>query len=137
MNPEFTCEELIEIPFHDVDAMRVVWHGHYFKYLEIARCSLLRSFNYDYPQMFQSNYLWPVIECKYRFSKPALYGYKLKVVASLAEYENRLKIDYLVLNAESEERLGKGYTVQVAVDAKTHEMCVVSPDILFERLNLK
>ena len=34
-------ETIIEVPFHDVDVMRVAWHGHYVKYFEIARCALL------------------------------------------------------------------------------------------------
>jgi acyl-CoA thioester hydrolase len=33
----------LEIPFHDVDMMQVVWHGHYAKYFEIARCALLEK----------------------------------------------------------------------------------------------
>ena len=37
------AEVVIEIPFHDVDVIGVVWHGHYFKYLEIARCALLEK----------------------------------------------------------------------------------------------
>ena len=24
----------VEVPFHDVDAMNVCWHGHYLKYFE-------------------------------------------------------------------------------------------------------
>ena len=31
----------ILVPFFDVDTMHVVWHGHYIKYLEVARCALL------------------------------------------------------------------------------------------------
>ena len=27
----------ITVPFHDVDMMEVVWHGHYTKYFEVAR----------------------------------------------------------------------------------------------------
>ena len=27
------ADVIIEIPFHDVDTMNVVWHGHYLKYL--------------------------------------------------------------------------------------------------------
>lgn len=26
------ADVIIEIPFHDVDTMNVVWHGHYLKY---------------------------------------------------------------------------------------------------------
>lgn len=29
------AEVLIEVPFHDVDVMKVAWHGHYVKYFEI------------------------------------------------------------------------------------------------------
>ena len=29
----------VTVPFFDVDSMNVVWHGHYVKYLEIARCA--------------------------------------------------------------------------------------------------
>ncbi len=36
-----------EVPFHDVDALRVVWHGHYYKYLELARTALFRSSGLD------------------------------------------------------------------------------------------
>ena len=42
------ADVIIEVPFHDVDTMNVVWHGHYLKYFEIARCKLLDQFHYNY-----------------------------------------------------------------------------------------
>jgi acyl-CoA thioesterase FadM len=39
----------IDIPFQDIDAMEIVWHGNYPRYLEIARCALLDCIDYDYP----------------------------------------------------------------------------------------
>ena len=42
------AEVEIEIPFHDVDVLGVAWHGHYVKYLEIARCALLDQIDYNY-----------------------------------------------------------------------------------------
>ena len=38
-----SAEVEIEIPFHDVDSMKIVWHGNYAKYFEIARCALFES----------------------------------------------------------------------------------------------
>ena len=38
----------LEVQFFDVDSMRVVWHGNYVKYLEVARCELLKLFDYNY-----------------------------------------------------------------------------------------
>ncbi len=34
---DWTAEVTFDIPFHDVDLMGIVWHGHYAKYLEVAR----------------------------------------------------------------------------------------------------
>ncbi|HEY0268186.1 MAG TPA: thioesterase family protein [Methyloradius sp.] len=121
----------VDVPFHDVDAMNVAWHGHYVKYFEIARCALLRIFNYDYPQMQASGYLWPIVECKLKYIKPALYGHHLNVTATLLEHENRIKIGYEIHDATSGERMTKGHTVQIAIDAASFELQFVSPEIVF------
>lgn len=124
----------VEVPFHDVDAMNVAWHGHYVKYFELARCALLRCFDYDYPQMQVSGYLWPIVECHLKYVRPALYSQKLQVEATLMEYENRLRIAYTIRDAGTGERLTKGQTIQVAVDAATRELQFVSPPVVFEKI---
>ncbi len=132
--PELTATIDVEVPFHDVDSMQVAWHGHYVKYFELARCALLRRFDYDYPQMQTSGYLWPIVECHLKYVRPALYGQKLSVQASLLEYENRIKIAYQIRDIESGERMTKGHTIQVAVDAATREFQFVSPPVVFRKL---
>ena len=132
--PELSASVDVEVPFHDVDAMQVAWHGHYVKYFELARCALLRRFDYDYPEMQASGYLWPIVECHLKYVRPALYGQKLSVQATLLEYENRIKIDYRIRDIETGEQLTKGYTIQVAVDATTRELQFVSPPVVFSKL---
>lgn len=124
----------VEVPFHDVDAMNVCWHGHYLKYFECARAALLRAFDYDYPDMRASGYVWPVVEAYLKYVRPAVYGQRLEVRAQLLEYENRLKIGYEIFDCASGTRLTKGYTVQVAVCAETQELQFVSPPVVFEKL---
>ncbi len=126
----------IEIPFHDVDMMEVVWHGHYAKYFEIARCALLEKINYNYPQMRDSGYSWPVIDLRIRYIKPAVFGQIITLRTEIVEWENRLKLDYLIADKHTGSRLTKGYSIQVAVDMKTKEMCFESPVVLFEKLGL-
>ena len=124
----------VEVAFHDVDAMNVVWHGHYVKYFELARCALLRRFDYDYPQMLASGYLWPIVDCRLKYVRPALYGQRLRVEATLVEYENRIKIGYEIRDAATGERLTKGSTIQVAINATTRELQFVSPPIILSNL---
>ena len=126
----------LEIPFHDVDMMAVVWHGHYAKYFEIARCAMLEQINYNYPQMRDSGYAWPVIDLRIRYVKPAVFRQNITITATIVEWENRLKIDYLIIDKDTGARLVKGHSIQVAVDMQTKAMCFESPKILFEKLSL-
>jgi acyl-CoA thioester hydrolase len=132
--PDWQAEVELEVPFHDIDIMGVAWHGHYVKYFEAGRGALLRALDYDYPQMRDSGYIWPVVECQLKYLRPARYGQKLRVKARLLEYENRIKIGYEILDAASGERLTRGYTIQVAVAAASEELQFVSPTALLERV---
>ena len=129
-----TANVIIDVPFFDVDAMQVVWHGHYVKYLEIARCELLRSFNYDYNEMSESGYMWPIVDMSIKYVGSALFARKINVRAMLKEWENRLRIDYLITDIETGKKLTKASTTQVALDINTRQMCFESPAILFEKL---
>lgn len=124
----------IEIPFYDIDRFNIAWHGHYIKYFEIARCALLSTLSYDYDQMQTSGYFWPVVDLRIKYIKPAKFNQKVLVKASIVEYENRLKIQYIIVDKITSERLTKAYTIQVAVDVKTNEMCFASPKMLIDKI---
>lgn len=124
----------IEIPFHDVDVMEVVWHGHYSKYFEVARCRLLDQIDYNYPQMRDSGYSWPVIDLCVRYIQSARFGQKISVTAKVTEWEHRLRIDYAITDSQNGSRIAKGHTCQVAVNMAKNEMCLASPVILQQKL---
>ena len=125
-----SAETELEIPFQDVDPMQVAWHGHYFRYFEAARSQMLRKIDFDYEEMRATDYLWPIIKTEVKFVQAIRYGQRVLVRATLAEWENRLKIDYLIHDLASGARLTKGYTVQCAVHAATGELQLVSPPVL-------
>ena len=129
-----STDVLIKVPFYDVDQMNIVWHGHYIKYFELARCELLDMFNYGYKEMAKNGYGWPVVDLRCKYVKSARFDRMIRINAELVEFENRIKINYVVYDGESGERLTKGYSVQVAVDMETGEMQFVSPPIVKERL---
>ena len=119
----------ILVPFFDVDTMNVVWHGHYVKYLEVARCALLDQIGHNYTAMLESGYAWPVIDMQLRYVRGAVFGQTINVRASLVEWENRLKVNYLITDLASGERLTRASTVQVAVEIATREMQLASPKV--------
>jgi acyl-CoA thioester hydrolase len=129
-------ETTAQVQFFDLDPMEVVWHGHYVKYLEVARSALLDKIDYNYPQMRASGYLWPVIDLQVRFAASARFGDVLKLRAEIVEWENRLKIEYLISADVTGKRLTRATTTQVAVEIVTGEMCFASPPVLFEKLGV-
>ncbi len=126
----------VSVPFHDVDAMEIVWHGHYVRYLELARCAALESIGYGYKDMKASGYSFPVTDLNVRYARPASFGQRLIVRAELTEWENRLRFRYVIRDAETGQRLTRAETVQVAVDLATNELCFVSPLVVFQKLGL-
>jgi len=119
----------MQIPFFDVDMMEIAWHGHYVKYLEVARCALLDRLDHNYLQMRDSGYGWPVIDLQIRYIRPLLFQQRVRVRADLVEWENRLKLNYLITDAATGERLTRASTVQVAVDLASREMQLASPRV--------
>ncbi|CZF83728.1 1,4-dihydroxy-2-naphthoyl-CoA hydrolase [Grimontia celer] len=128
------AEVVIMTSFQDADPMGVIYHGNYFRYFEEARRVMMEKIDYGYLAMSASGYMWPIIDTAVRYVKPIQFNQEIRVTATLTEYENRLRTDYVIYDAESGKRLTKGHTTQVAVSIDEQEMCFVSPKALTDRL---
>lgn len=123
--------------FHDLDPMEIVWHGNYVKYLELARCALLGKFGYDYPQMRDSGYAWPIVDMRLKYVKTTEFGQRIRIRAEIVEWENRLKIEYLISDVVTGNKINKAYTIQVAVDMASREMQYICPAVLWRKLGVE
>jgi acyl-CoA thioester hydrolase len=130
-----SSEVELTIPFHDIDMLGIVWHGHYCKYLEIARCALLDKIDYGYMVMKSTGFIWPIVDLQMRFVHPAKFNQRVRVSAELVEWEYRMKIKYKIYDVQSGEVLAKAHTIQAAVDSVSGEMRYVSPDIFLQKLS--
>lgn len=125
----------IETQFYDLDPMGVVWHGNYARFFEQARCRLLDEIDYNYAQMEASGYMWPVVDMRIKYVRPLKFPQKVTVTATLDDYDNRLKISYVIAD-EDNVVLTKATTTQVAVDMKTEELCLESPAALTDKVKV-
>lgn len=114
-NARLILEYPHHIPFFDVDSMHIVWHGHYIKYLELARCAWLGRLDYGYAQMAAAGYGWPVAQLNLKYVRPARFGHHITIRTGLREYESCLKLDYTIHDRDSGELLTKASTMQIAV----------------------
>ena len=123
-----------EVDFFDVDTYRIVWHGNYAKFFEIARCKLLELIDFTYEDMEKSRFFFPVIDINIRYIKPLIFKQKFVITATLLEWEHKLKIGYVITDKLSGERLTRGTTSQVAVAMPEQIIQYVSPAALTEKV---
>jgi acyl-CoA thioester hydrolase len=131
-----SAEATAKIQFYDVDAMQVVWHGNYARFLELARCALLEKIGYSYPEMALSGYFWPVVDMRIKYVRPVRMAQQIVLTATLLEYENRLRIDYRIADVASGELLSKAQTTQLAVAIGTGQLEFNSPNELVDKVRM-
>lgn len=125
----------IRVPFYDIDLMRVVWHGHYVKYFEEARCAFFESLGMSYLDMEKAGFLLPVVSLEIKYIRPAVFRQRIGVdVAPDPDFENLLKLRYTVVDIETGEKLCKGVTRQAAVDRETRSLRFLLPGPFVRRL---
>jgi len=127
-------ETEITVEFFECDPMNVVWHGNYLNYFETGRRRLLEKIGYDYSDMRESGYAFPVIEAYAKYCAPLQFKDRAVIKAVLVEYENRLKIRFEIRNAQTGLVTTKGETTQMAYDMRANESCFVCPPVLFEKV---
>ena len=131
-----SAEAIAKIQFYDVDAMQVVWHGNYARFLELARCALLEKIGYSYPEMARSGYFWPIVDMRIKYVRPVRMAQQIRLTATLLEYENRLRIDYRIVDAASGDLLSKAQTTQLAVAVGTGQLEFNSPNELVDKVRV-
>lgn len=122
-----SAEISLQAQFYQIDPMNVVWHGNYVQFFEQARSALLGRIGYNYREMEESGFGWPIVDLRVKYVKPITLGQRFIVRATLIEYENRIRIDYRVMDEASGTVLTKAQTTQLAVDIKTGELSFESP----------
>jgi acyl-CoA thioester hydrolase len=123
----------LEVPFRHVDVMGIVWHGHYFAYMEEARTRLLRACGLDGKEWVDSRYALFVIESKCRHVSPLHYGDRIRATAWLKDVKRRIHIAYEITNVTRGRRSARGHTILATTD-RDRGLLLETPDAIQRRL---
>lgn len=130
----FKTETKLTVQFYDLDPMNVVWHGNYLKYLESARCDLLKKIGYDYDNMRADGVVYPIAKMDLKYIKPCKFNQVLFVETIVEELEPSLIIKYNIFDEESGEKVFSAKSMQICVDIKTRESIYSAPEGLKQKL---
>ncbi len=105
------------VPYGDTDKMGVVYYANYFRYFEMLRNELIRSSGKSYKEIEEKDQLmFPVLEANCNYIYPAKYDDVIVIQGALKLIEaNRFKIEYVILNKETNEKLVEGYTWHICI----------------------
>lgn len=129
------CEVRLRVPFHDVDPMRVVWHGHYLKYFEIARDELLRNLGVDLQEYVRETGLaFPIVRSRIKHLRPLVYDDEFFCRATVVEAKRKIIMDFEVRRADDDGVCARGRTEQLAVRYPDMALELSIPDDLRKKL---
>jgi acyl-CoA thioester hydrolase len=123
----------LEIPFHHVDVLGIAWHGHYPKYLDLARTALLRARRLDTEDLRALGFRLMVSESFVHHASPLRYGDRARVSAWFGDVDNRLHIAYQIRNLEGGALAAEAWTDLVTTTADG-TLCLETPPAVLERL---
>jgi acyl-CoA thioester hydrolase len=129
-----SAEIEFNVEFYDVDSMRIVWHGNYIKYFEKVRCVLLNEIGYNYCDMEESGWGFPLAGISVKYVNSLHFQDKVRAKAILTEYENCIRIKYELYNANTGKLCTKGESTQMAVNIATGESSLICPPIFIKKV---
>jgi acyl-CoA thioester hydrolase len=116
---KLTASKEIEIRFHEVDSMKIVWHGTYASYFEDAREVFGKKYSLGYLYIADSGFYAPLVDLRIQYKKPMIYGQKARIDISYRNTEAaKIVFDYEIYDIEDGSLIATGYTVQVFLDAQ-------------------
>lgn len=112
-----TGEIQFRVRYAETDQMGIVYHANYLVWCEMGRTDLIRSLGMTYAEMERSGVALAVSDLSIRFHAPARYDDLIRVRTTLIDLRSRLvAFDYLVSNAETDQRLATAHTRLVSLD---------------------
>jgi acyl-CoA thioester hydrolase len=124
----------VRVRFNEVDALHIVWHGHYANYFEEGRRAFGRRHGIDYTVFLEHRVAVPVVQLHIEFLAPARLPDVLEVTARLLKSEAaRLDFAYEIRRQDEGTLLATGHTMQVFTTPQG-ELLLTWPAFMVERL---
>ena len=109
----------IKVYYKDIDQMGIVYYSRYFEFFEEARTEMLSSIGLDYSNIEENGAMLPVIEAHCEYKKGATFSQDLIVKTYIRELPKvKMKFEYKICPAGSDEILLSGYTVHACTNLK-------------------
>ncbi len=118
-----SAETEIKVRFSEVDSLRIVWHGNYFKYFEEAREAFGKKYDISYLDYLNNKILAPVVHVDCDYKLPLVYGDEAIVKATYQDTEAaKIIINFQIFRKSDYKIIATGQSIQVFLNHKRELM---------------
>lgn len=136
MNKSLTEKIEIKVRFNEADPLGIVWHGHYIRYLEDGREAFGNKYGIGYLDFYNKGYVVPVVKIECDYKRSLRYGDRVVVETTYIPLEAaKLKFEYKLYNADNDELVATGSSVQVFLDREHSLLQLTNPSFFEEWKN--
>jgi acyl-CoA thioester hydrolase len=102
------------IPFRDVDSWGLVWHGHYFAYVDHARISLLHRFSVRFEDFASNGFVMPIVSLQLDLRAPGRADEPIAIDVAMTRVRGAMVDTHFQITRTSDDTLlAAGSTRQV------------------------
>lgn len=128
MQTTLSEEVEVSVKFSEVDALGIVWHGHYIRYFEDGREAFGRKYKLGYLDVFEKGFTTPLIHIDCKYKRSLKYGDKAIVQIKYCPLNvPKIRFEYTMLHAETREIICTGMSEQVFLDSKNAALQLIDP----------
>lgn len=128
-NSPYNFESSVQVQFHEVDSLNIVWHGHYIRYFELGREAFGEKYGMGYRALRAHNTAVPVVSVHCEYKRPLTYGDHAIIKAYFIESMSaKVIFEYEIFHAETKDLIAVGRTEQVFTKPETGELILLFPD---------
>lgn len=116
---ELFVEVNVEVKFSEVDALQIVWHGHYIRYFEDAREAFGKQYGIGYLDIYEHGFTIPIVQVSCNYKAALKYGDTAVVRCTYVKtLPAKIIFAFTIKKPGSDTIIAEGSTVQVFLDDK-------------------
>jgi acyl-CoA thioester hydrolase len=122
----------VPVRFSEVDALGIVWHGHYIKFFEDGREAFGNKYGLSYLDVYKYKFATPLVSINVDFKKTVKYGDSVIIETTFINSPAaKIIFNYRIFRVSDNELVATGNSIQVFINME-HELLITVPSFFEE-----
>ncbi len=123
----------IQVRFSEIDALQIVWHGQYVKYIEDGRESFGKRYGIGYLDIKNAGFAAPVVHLAFDYKSSLSFDDRVVVETRYVNNDAaKIQFDYTLYREHDMRIVAEASTIQVFTHLNSGELELNNPDFYLD-----